>query len=161
MYVAFLDLETAYDAVDHKIMMRKLEEIGLEEEEIAILENLYKDCVTVYQLVPNKYSAATSFCSGGGSTLRFRCKGAPCLSEVSLREQEAQGINLTTKTTTGQSVETTITALASADDIALIAPSAEALQQMLNMCTEEAHKDGLKFNPSKSVWMAVQKRRRK
>ncbi|KAH6931662.1 hypothetical protein HPB50_026526 [Hyalomma asiaticum] len=57
LYLAFLDLEKAYDSIPHaklSKLWRKLEDVPLEDEFIELLKELYTDCTAVYELHGHK-----------------------------------------------------------------------------------------------------------
>ncbi|KAG0422972.1 hypothetical protein HPB47_001258, partial [Ixodes persulcatus] len=69
-------------------------------------------------------------------------------------EEEGAGLRLSTITKDGDEDYTRIPCLAFADDVVLMAETAADMQQLMNICTEEASRDNFKFNAEKTQWLS-------
>ncbi|KAL3231568.1 hypothetical protein MRX96_023280 [Rhipicephalus microplus] len=61
LYLAYLDLQQAYDSVPHSRLWEKLEKINIEEDFIKLLKALYAECTAVYEL--GKYKSRQRTCN--------------------------------------------------------------------------------------------------
>lgn len=156
LYLAYLDLQQAYDSVPHSRLWEKLEKINIEEDFIKLLKALYAECTAVYEL--GKYKSRQVQQNIG---LKQGCPLSPTLFNIyinSLLEQvnrEGPGLRLSTVTTERQEIYTKISCLAFADDIVLLAESPADLQHLLDICSRVAHEDCLTFNTDKTQWMGI------
>ncbi|KAG0421062.1 hypothetical protein HPB47_003046 [Ixodes persulcatus] len=83
-------------------------------------------------------------------------QGRSCTCHGSQRrlEEEGAGLRLSTITKDGDEDYTRIPCLAFADDVVLMAETAADMQQLMNICTEEASRDNFKFNAEKTQWLS-------
>ncbi|KAM7281199.1 hypothetical protein ISCGN_006048 [Ixodes scapularis] len=154
LFLAFLDLDKAYDAVPHQRLWDKMEKSGLEEESVELLKSFYRGCEASYTL--ENYKSKPVPISIG---LRQGCPLSPTLFNVYINdllkqlEEEGAGLRLSTKTKDGEEEYTRIPCLAFADDVVLITESSTDMQHMMDICTRVAARDNLKFNAGKTQWM--------
>ncbi|KAH7978414.1 hypothetical protein HPB49_005476 [Dermacentor silvarum] len=156
LYLAFLDMEKAYDSVPHSRLWQKLQGIGLESKGIDLLKDLYTGCTAVYRL--NELRSKKVQQKIG---LKQGCPLSPTLFNVYITQLlqtldiEGPGLRLSTITTDGQEEYTKISCLAFADDIVLLAESAADLQDQLDICSRVAGNDQLRFNTEKTQWLGI------
>ena len=145
VYVCFLDISKAFDSVSHNILMSKLIETGIPEYIVHLIEFWYAN-----QYVNVKYNSAFSedwkvnngVRQGGVlSGLLFNIYIDALISKISKLDI---GCNLGL-------LRSNIVAYA--DDIVLIAPSAKALQFLMNVAAVEISKLQLNFNLDKTKTM--------
>ncbi|XP_064468588.1 uncharacterized protein LOC135380802 [Ornithodoros turicata] len=156
LYLAFLDLEKAYDAVPHGTVWQKLRHTGLQEGMVQLIRNLYSDCYCTYQLEEYQSGEVKQIVG-----LKQGCPMSPTLFNVFLNEllQELElsgkGVTIHTHDTKGLQTTTHLPALAFADDIVLLARTSQDLQHLLNLCTKTAELNGMKFSKEKTQWMKI------
>lgn len=157
LFLAFLDLEKAYDAVPHQRLWDKMEKSGLEKESVELLKSLYRGCEAWYTL--ENYKSKPVPISIG---LRQGCPLSPTLFNVYTNdllkhlkhlEEEGAGLRLSTTTKDGEEEYTRIPCLAFANDVVLLAESSTDMQHMIDICTGVAARDNLKFNAGRTQWM--------
>lgn len=147
--VAFLDLEKAFDSVGHKALGETLKRHLIDDRTAALVTDMYTDAYTRVQV-------------GTSSTRELKIQRgvrqgdplSPILFNLLLdpvfRQLEAVGAGVRVG-------EITITALAFADDIALIAESPGALQRALERVDFFAEAHGLSFHIDKCAWFSMRK----
>lgn len=156
LFLAFLDMERAYDSVPHARLWDKLRKLNLEQRLIELIKEMYRDCTAIYEL--DKYKSQEVKLNIG---LKQGCPLSPTLFNIYINEllnkldKEGPGLRLSTITKDGQEEYTKIACLAFADDIVLLAESATDLQDLLDICSKIATKDQLKFNTTKTQWMGI------
>lgn len=156
LYLTFLDLEKAYDSVSHAKLWQKLEDVPLDKGFIELLKALYADCTAIYDLHGHK-SQKVNLKVG----LKQGCPLSPTLFNLFINNllrtlnDKRPGLRLSTITTDNREVYTKISCLAFADDIVLLAESATDLQDLLEICSQGATEDHLKFNTEKTQWMSL------
>ncbi|KAH7952920.1 hypothetical protein HPB49_002620 [Dermacentor silvarum] len=156
LYLAFLDMEKAYDGVPHSRLWQKLQGIGLECKSIDLLKELYTCCTAVYKL--HELSSKKVQQKIG---LKQGCPLSPTLFNIYITQllqtldNEGPGLRMSTITTDGQEEYTKISCLAFADDIVLLAESAADLQHQLDICSRVAGNDQLRFNTEKTQYLGI------
>ncbi|KAH9383418.1 hypothetical protein HPB48_024769 [Haemaphysalis longicornis] len=156
LYLAFLDMEKAYDSIPHQKLWGKLSETQVGAKFIDIIKGLYTDCTAVYNL-HDLNSKEIKLTVG----LKQGCPLSPTLFNIYMNnllktlDEEGPGLRLSTTTTEGKEVYTKISSLAFADDIVLMAESEADLQHLLDICTRVAREDKLTFNQAKTNWMGL------
>ena len=148
IYFCFIDYTKAFDCVDHNKLWKILKEMGLPDNLICLLRNLYAG-----QEATVRTGHATIDWFQIGKGVRQGCILSPCLfnlyAEYIMRNDgpnEAQaGIKIARRN---------INNLRYADDTSLMAESEEELKSLLMKVKEESKKVGLKLNIQKTKIMA-------
>ncbi|XP_029849496.2 uncharacterized protein LOC115331529 [Ixodes scapularis] len=154
LYLAYLDLEKAYDAVPHEKMWTKLEAMALDVQTVSLFRNMYAGCNARYSLGEH-LSGQVNMIVG----LRQGCPLSPTLFNIYINnlilelQAKGQGVSFTTITSSNDMETTYIPVLAFADDILLLSENETHLQDMLDICTRIGNEEGFKFSKEKSKWM--------
>ena len=146
IYICFIDYSKAFDCVKHEKLIRCLEKLQIDKNDIQLLYNLYWTQKASIQL---KDGPSDSFDIKRG--VRQGCVVSPKLfnlytEEIFRKADELPGINIG-----GHNV----TNLRYADDTALLAESEEKLQAIVNIVSEESEDRGLYMNVKKTKTMVV------
>lgn len=156
LYACFVDFRTAFDAVDRRIMLGKLSKIGVRGRLFKVIERIYS--VTDNEII-----------TGEGISERFRTRrgvrqGCPLsvlLFLIYLEDLEKRWI----KRNEGGTVvgKLKIFCLKFADDVGLVADTAEGLRDMLKGLELFSRENGIVVNEGKTKVMVFRKggRRRK
>jgi hypothetical protein len=146
--VAFLDIKSAYDTVDRRVIWHALAESTLPKAVLALLINLF-DEVAVSVLVSNHASVPFGPVTGvlQGSVL------SPHLYSIYINSlpamlRQAASPHTTTVTVPGDIIPTSINSLLFADDVAIFGTKDE-VQSMLDLAAQHSHNLGYRWNPSK------------
>ncbi|KAI5738724.1 hypothetical protein M8J77_010460 [Diaphorina citri] len=149
-YIAFIDLEKAFDRVEWKKLFEILKEVGLNYKERRAIWNLYKnesavfecgDCVSEAKI---RQGVRQGCCM---SAILFNCYIQKALDEMREEMSEWPGIKVH-----GQKIDM----IRYADDIALTAASEEELTEALEKMKNILNKDfNMKINKSKTKIMVV------
>ena len=145
VYVCFLDASKAFDRINHWTLFRKMKDRGISALIIRILLFWYRE-----QTLTVKWGQTVSDCfhvTNGvrqGSVLSPKCF-AVYVDDLSVQLRESN-------------VGCTIDGICCnhlyyADDLCLLAPSAIALQILLDLCNEYGLKHDIVYNPLKSICM--------
>ncbi|KAG0424540.1 hypothetical protein HPB47_028249 [Ixodes persulcatus] len=150
LYLGFLDISKAYDSVNHSLLWRVLEELGMPVEWRNLLQQIYRDNSVVVQ-----WGAEFTEPIKATRGLRQGCPLSPLLFMLYIAglERALEDSRLGFRMCYGEEgrqVDQRIPALIYADDVVLMAGSLEELQELLDTCGEEGTTLGLTFNPSKS-----------
>ena len=143
MFVGFLDLNKAFDSVNHKRLLRVLEEQQAPEQWINALRNL---------LAKRKMTLYDHFFH----MLRGTAQGSPLSPQLFILFinpliERLKASRRGTRLADNQ----IIPGLVFADDICLTADSLEDLQEMLDICQTWAEEYGMSFNTGKSELMQL------
>ena len=153
-YLAFLDLEKAFDRVPRAEIWKSLQSRNVNEQLIRIIKSMYKDttnCVATKNMVSEMFTTKEGVRQGGGlSPLLFITYMDDIIKETKKRTRSAAIGHRNLKTVK-------ITELAFADDVVLLADSEESLQFNLNVWKEVLERKGMKLNKGKTKVMAVTK----
>ena len=142
IHAGFLDLTSAYDRVNRKVLFEACGDIGLGPKSINLIRSLYTEDSVSYE-VQNVVSDPLYLTKG----VRQGCQSSPILWNVYLKKvidklnASKLGVELGDKT---------ITALAFADDIAVIGQDAKSCKKAIAICVEECEKIGMLVNKKKS-----------
>ena len=149
LYICFVDFTKAFDKVKHKEMIKMLEKIKLDNKDIRVIKNLYKDQEAAIR-VENELTEWIKIKRG----VRQGCVWSPDLfslySENIIRNLEKEegvligGFNLTN--------------LRYADDTVLIADSEAKLQKLVSILNEESEAVGLSINKKKTKTLVISKK---
>ena len=136
-------------------LWQKLDDVPLDKEFIELLKALYAGCTAIYDLHGHK-SQKVNLKVG----LKQGCPLSPTLFNLFINNllrmlnDKGPGLRLST-ITDHREVYTKISCLAFADDIVLLAESATDLQDLLDICSQGATEDHLKFNTETTQWMSL------
>ena len=144
-YVAFIDFSKAYDSVSRTHMWSKLWCTGLTRKYIMVLQSLYNDVQCCVQINRTKSEWFKVNCG-----LKQGCLLSPLLFNLYLNDliKELKGQNM------GITMDIDkLSIIAYADDIALLASSADELQELLNALEIWCSNNQMTVNASKSQVM--------
>ncbi|KAM7281700.1 uncharacterized protein ISCGN_002884, partial [Ixodes scapularis] len=154
LYLCFLDINKAYDTVEHRKLWTQLEERGLCREWIDLLREVYRGTTVVAQWQQETTHSVN--CSKG---LRQGCPLSPLLfmlyiAGIEKRLQESgEGFSLE-YSEGGERKGGKLPGLIYADDMVLMADSLQGLQGLMNECGAMGEALGLSFSSHKSGLMA-------
>jgi hypothetical protein len=140
-HLAFLDLADAFTSVPHSLIFDTLRARGISPKCITALQNLYSASST---RITNARGESTTIPIRSG--VRQGCPASPVLFALAIEPI------LRTPFESGTGVEiggVEVGTLAYADDLCVVASSAQALQAKLDVITTRASRLGLRFNPAK------------
>lgn len=151
LWIAFLDIKGAYDNVDRELLWSLLEREGLGQDLLQLLQEIYNE--SEVQITWEGLKCTEPVITNRG--LKQGCPLSPLLFMLYMAglerklEDSKVGFNLCFRRN-GQEVEQHIPGLIYADDIVLLADNEQGLQQLTDMCGEEATELGLEFSTEKS-----------
>lgn len=143
---------------------KNLRDISIPGDMLAVIQSLYSNCTSTYKLEHYKSQPVNQIVG-----LKQGCPLSPTLFNIFLNglleklDSSDKGIEFTTHDTRGRPTETHIPVLAFADDILLLAKTPGNLQELLNICTQVAAPNGMRYSKAKTQWMKIlgkQQRRR-
>ena len=148
VHVAFLDLTDAFGSMPIEHILGVLQHKGLDDLSCSLIRNLYSGCSSIYTC----NDCTTGFTpinrgvrQGCPLSMLLFCIGIdPIISHI----QENESFGLLTEA--GR-----IACLAYADDIALIAPNRQTLQEMVNTASSLVSWCSMQFNASKCGYLSV------
>jgi len=149
LYLAFIDYRKAFDRVKHVQLLEMLDNIGVDDKDLRIIQNLYFEQSAAIKVDDNR-SEWTPIRKG----VRQGCVLSPDLfslySEIILRSiKEAPGISVG---------GTNINNLRYADDTVLVADSDVKLQNLINIVNERSKHFGMELNEKKTETMVITKK---
>jgi hypothetical protein len=145
--VAFLDIQSAYDTVDRRVIWQALAGSSLPRAVLGLLINLFDD-VSVSVLIANHNSAAFSPATGvlQGSVLSPHLYSLYINSLPSLLRSVATGATMLS--VPGAAAPIAINSLLFADDVAVFGSKSD-VQHMLDLAAEHSVSLGYRWKPSK------------
>lgn len=149
LWAAFLDVEKAYDSVEHVVLLDTLRAMGLPELVVQRIQSLYSGTEVIVE-----WQGRSSQPVPIGRGLRQGCPLSPLLFMLLLCDLEAdlqgsgRGFDLSYMEA-GEVVHQLLPGLLYADDILLTANSRAELQELLDICSRHADRLGLRFSPRK------------
>ena len=148
VYACFIDYSKAFDTVKHAELIKSLQTTDIDENDIAVISNLYWQQQTKIRL-ENDMSEALKISRG----VRQGCVLSPALfnlyTDIIFRNAEhLPGLKIGGET---------INNLRYADDTVLLAESESDLQQIVDVIKEESEKFGLLMNVKKTKTMVFTK----
>lgn len=142
--VAFIDYEKAFDSVELPSVMKALQDQGIEQNYINVMWNIYKKSTTSLRLHRESERFHIQRGVRQGDTISPKLFTA-CLQEIfRTLDWEEKGININ-----GEYLSN----LRFADDIILVAETAEELQSMIEGLHKASLNVGLKMNKKKTQVM--------
>ena len=151
-FCAFVEFQKAFDYVDREFLLYKLRQIGVTGNFYFAVKALYRDtksCVKINNMYTEWFQVNNGVRQGDSMS--------PTLFSLFINDlaTDVKDLELGVKVG-GQD----ISILLYADDIVLISPTAENLQQMLNEVSNWCLKWGMRINPSKTRVMYVRNHQR-
>ncbi|KAG0866872.1 hypothetical protein G6F15_012555 [Rhizopus arrhizus] len=148
--VAFLDIKSAYDTVDRRVIWDALSRSGASSPFLSLLVHLFDD-VSVSVLVSNHSSTAFSPVTGvlQGSVLSPHLYSVYINTLPSLlRQVAAPATHLVPSSGRSDAGMVPVNSLLFADDVAVIG-SAKSVKEMLKLCEDHSLSLGYRWNPLK------------
>ena len=146
VYTAFVDLEKAYDRVPRDLLWRVLQEYGIDGRLLAAIQSLYQDCRSCVRINGSK---SDWFRVRVG--LRQGCVLSPLLFIIFMDR-------ISRRSTTPECVtvgDVRVESLLFADDLALLASSADGLQRALDRFAAECSSSGMRISTAKTEVMVL------
>jgi len=148
IYACFIDYSKAFDSVDHEELIASLKQINIDENDVAVIANLY-------------WQQRTQIRLGSDLSDPVRIKRGVrqgCVLSPSLFNLYTEFIFRTIEGSPGLKVGGyTINNLRYADDTVLLAESEQDLQELVTKINNESVKLGLKMNVKKTKTMIITK----
>eukprot|EP00824_Muranothrix_gubernata_P016333 TRINITY_DN3388_c0_g1_i2.p2 TRINITY_DN3388_c0_g1~~TRINITY_DN3388_c0_g1_i2.p2 ORF type:complete len:592 (-),score=58.16 TRINITY_DN3388_c0_g1_i2:132-1907(-) len=147
LFVAFMDLRSAYDMVPHAVLFHKLRAMGLEGRWLRLIENLYG---TTFLRVLTQSGLTDRLPQRRG--VRQGCTASPLLFNVMINDLLATlwvRANEGGCLPTGKEEGVRLNGLMFADDTVLFASKREDLTVTLRCAEEWAMRNGMEFNAGK------------
>ena len=145
--VAWLDLSNAFGSIPHATIRRALIRSAVPRGLIAIWDSMYDGCTTRVRTAEG-HTAPILIRSG----VRQGCPLSPIIFNLAIDSV----VRVAAESSDGYSLHgSTWSALAYADDIALLARTPEGMERMLASVEAEAASVGLRFNPAKCATLHV------
>jgi len=145
--VAWLDLSNAFGSIPHAAIRRALVRSAVPRGLIAIWDSMYDGCTTRVRTAEG-HTAPIPIRSG----VRQGCPLSPIIFNLAIDSV----VRVAAESSDGYSLHgSTWSALAYADDIALLARTPEGMERMLASVEAEAASVGLRFNPAKCATLHV------
>ena len=149
IHIAFIDYEKAFDRVKHEILMKDLKALGIDEKDLRLLNNLYKEQVAAISI--------NGDLSEWAQIKRGVRQG--CVLSQNLFSLYAE--NIMRRIVQTQSIKINGSSknnIRYADDTVLMADSTEDLQKLLTSLQSESANRGLTINKKKTKIMAFSKK---
>ena len=157
LFVAFIDMEKAYDRVDRKNLFEVLRAYGVHEKMVSLIERVYSGNMVKFELG----NVVTKWCKSE-SGVRQGCPLSPLLLNLYIRElgmriEECQeGFKYTYVNSNGGELKrSNLAGLMYADDVCLFAESAESLQRVCDHVSTVIEEYGLKVSEKKSKMVCI------
>uniref|UniRef100_A0A8D8RMY9 Craniofacial development protein 2 n=1 Tax=Cacopsylla melanoneura TaxID=428564 RepID=A0A8D8RMY9_9HEMI len=147
-FLAFVDLEKAFDTVDWKLLFKTLHEAEIHWKDRRFILNLYKSQTTIIDVNGTRKEARIR------RGVRQGCPLSPYLFNLFIETALNEMKSNTRGITIGRQQ---IHSIRFADDIALLSESEGDLTLMLNSLDSALNKSKLKINPSKTKSMVISK----
>ncbi|CAD6234564.1 GSCOCG00001987001-RA-CDS [Cotesia congregata] len=146
LYVCFVDLKQAFDTVDRKLLLQKLQKIGIGGKMYKMIETIYKN--TTCEVTVNGAKTKVFKINQG---VRQGCALSAVLFNIFIDDMEDEMV----RKNIGGTVmgKTKIYMTKYADDGAAIADTPEGLKEMLKEIEKYADKNRLKVNAKKTKIM--------
>ena len=141
VYIGFLDLVKAYDMVDRKILWKKMSDLGFGGEFLATIQAIYND-----DSVQSEVHGVTTKPVFLGRGLRQGCSLSPLLFALYIADL---GQDLALSDEGFRLGKVVVSGLLFADDLVVLARSAEGLLRLLTMVQKHASLLHMEINTSK------------
>ena len=143
--LSFIDYEKAFDSVEHEAILKALQNIGLNENYISIIKDIYTDA-TARIHINKQVSEEIKILKGvrQGDPLSPKLFTATIQDAFRKIELEERGLNID-----GEN----LSELRFADDIALLTTTVRNMEEQLNMINDESKKIGLKIHRGETKYM--------
>ena len=148
VYVCFVDFSKAFDSVNRSILMKRLQEIGVNGKYLDHLVSSYQESNYIINVSGNKTNKIKS-----NRGVKQGDHESPSLFNIFLdpiiRQIDSQRLGI------ALSEDIILSILAYADDLVLIAPNKLQLQQQLNILYKWCEQNGIAINVSKTNYMVL------
>ena len=150
--LAWLDIRNAFGSAPHSAILTTHRYIGVPEELISLIMNAYRGASTTIKL-PDGTTRAIPIQTG----VKQGCPLSPILFNLCIELILRRVKETAAKLKSGQCdhYRTSISCLAYADDLVIIARSKQALQKLLDAASEAAHIIGFEFCPDKCATLSL------
>ena len=156
LFVAFNDMEKAYDRVDRKNLFEVLRAYGIHEKFVSLIERVYSGNMVKFELG----NVMTEWCKSE-SGVRQGCPLSQLLFNLYIREfgmriEECQELfKYTSVNSNGELKRSIMAGMIYADDVYLFAESAKALQSVCDHVSTVIEEYGLKVSEKKSKVVCI------
>lgn len=149
VFACFIDYEKAFDNVKHNLLIKYLNDLGLDGKDVRLISNLYW------------HQRAEIRISNAGTTEDFEIKKgvrqgcilSPMLFNLYVEKAFSESISDSPFGIRINGIP--INNIRYADDTVILADSAQDLQSLLNQVNEESQRLGLKINITKTKFMII------
>ena len=155
-FIAFVDMEKAYDRVNRKKLFEVMRGYGISEYLVRIIERVYEENRVKFVLE----DVETDWCTSN-SGVRQGCPLSPLLFNIYFREiaqvieQSEHGFRYSVVKEDGSVVDRVRSGFMYADDICLVASSEEKLQSIMNELNGSVEEYGMKVSEAKSKVVCI------
>jgi hypothetical protein len=149
VFICFIDYEKAFDNVKHELMIKYLQELGLDAKDIRIIANLYWNQTATVRLQNSNETEDFSIKKG----VRQGCILSPMLFNLYVEKAFAEAVADSNKGIKVNGIF--VNNIRYADDTAIVADNIEDLQCLLNDLTLASEARGLKINIKKTKSMII------
>lgn len=151
VFMVFIDYEKAFDNVKHDLLIRYMQDLGLDNKDIRIIANLYWNQTAEVRLQNFKTTEDIEIKKG----VRQGCILSPMLFNLYVERAFAEVMSMCTIGIRVNGIP--INNIRYADDTVILADNADDLQALLHMVQEKSEHLGLKINSKKTKFMVVSK----
>ena len=143
--ISFIEYEKAFDTGEHEAILKALQNIGVNENYISIIKDIYTDATARFH-INEQVSEEIKILKGvrQGDALSPKLFTATIQDAFRKIELEERGLNID-----GEN----LSELRFADDIALITTTVRNMEEQLNMINDESKKIRLKIHRGKTKYM--------
>ena len=149
MHICFIDYKKAFDRLKHEILLKKLQEVGIDDKDLRIIQNIY-------------YEQKASVQVGNAETETIPIKKGVrqgCITSPDLFNLYQEMIMRVTTNIAGIKVGgININNIRYTDDTALIATSQVNLQRLVDRVVVESTAYGMEVNVKKTECMVMTKK---
>ena len=146
-YLAFLDIEKAYDRVDRRMLCKVLDEVGVSGKIVRIIRSMYENTRAVFSMGDLETGWVSS-----KRGVRQGCVLSPLLFGLYVEEMAARVRQTGLGVKVGDDV---LSILLYADDVVVLSEHHAELQEMLNAVTEYGRDFDVRFSREKSKVLVV------
>ena len=149
LHICFIDYKKAFHRLKHEIVLKKLQEVGIDDKDLRIIQNLYYEQKASVR-VGNAETETIPIKKG----VRQRCVASPDFFNL----YQEMIMRVTTNMAGIKVVGININNIRYADDTALIATSQVNLQRLVDRVVVESTAYGMEVNVKKTECMVMTKK---